>query len=73
MMEELNIKRRTYGEHLTPIQIFEEFILPEIKDYIHQYIWVDLFAGEGNLILPILNLIPEHERVEVDCNSSATL
>ncbi|MEM4326217.1 MAG: hypothetical protein QXU40_02860 [Candidatus Pacearchaeota archaeon] len=46
MMEELNIKRRTYGEHLTPIQIFEEFILPEIKDYIHQYIWVDLFAGE---------------------------
>lgn len=63
-MEELNIKRRTYGEHLTPIQIFEEFILPEIKDYIHQYIWVDLFAGEGNLILPILNLIPEHERVE---------
>jgi hypothetical protein len=64
MMEELNIKRRTYGEHLTPIQIFEEFILPEIKDYIHQYIWVDLFAGEGNLILPILNLIPEHQRIE---------
>jgi hypothetical protein len=57
-------KRRTYGEYLTPIQIFEEFILPEIKDYIYQYIWVDLFAGEGNLILPILNLIPEHQRIE---------
>lgn len=64
MMEELNTKRRIYGEHITPIQIFEEFILPEIKDYIHKYIWVDLFAGEGNLILPILNLIPKHQRVE---------
>jgi len=63
-MKELNTKRRTYGQHLTPTQIFEEFILPEIKDYLHQYIWVDLFAGEGNLILPILNLIPEHQRIE---------
>jgi len=63
-MEESKIKRRSYGEHLTPIQIFEEFILPEIKDQLYQYIWVDLFAGEGNLILPILNLIPEHERTE---------
>lgn len=62
-METLSKKRRIYGEHLTPIQIFEEFILPEIKDKLHLYIWVDLFAGEGNLILPILELIPENEKI----------
>lgn len=63
-METLNEKRRTYGEHLTPIQIFKEFILPEIKDKLCNYIWVDLFAGKGNLILPILELIPNNERIE---------
>jgi len=64
MIEEQNTKRRTYGEHFTPIQVFKEFILPEIKNHIYQYIWVDLFAGEGNLILPILELIPKSKRVE---------
>lgn len=64
MLEELSTKRRTYGEHHTPTQIFKEFILPEIKNYIYQYVWVDLFAGEGNLILPILELIPEDQRAE---------
>jgi len=63
-MGKLNKKRRIYGEHLTPIQIFEEFILLEIKDCLYKYIWVDLFAGEGNLILPILNLIPKDQRIE---------
>ncbi len=63
-MKILNKKRRTYGEHLTPIQIFKEFILPEIKDKLYNYIFVDLFAGKGNLVLPILELIPENERVE---------
>jgi len=57
-----NKKRRTYGEHLTPVQVFKEFILPEIKDKLYNYIWVDLFAGKGNLILPILELIPKKER-----------
>ncbi len=63
-METLNKKRRTYGEHLTPIRIFKEFILPEIKDKLYDYIWVDLFAGKGNLILPMLELIPENKRIE---------
>jgi len=63
-METLNKKRRVYGEHLTPIQVFKEFILPEIKDKLYDYIWIDLFAGKGNLILPILELIPKNERVE---------
>lgn len=63
-METMNKKRRTYGEHLTPIQIFKEFILPEIEDKLYDYIWVDLFAGKGNLILPMLELIPKNERIE---------
>lgn len=63
-MKTINKKRRTYGEHLTPIQIFKEFILPEIKDKLYDYIWVDLFAGKGNLILPMLELIPKSERIE---------
>ena len=63
-METLNKKRRVYGEHLTPIQVFKEFILPEIKDKLYDYIWIDLFAGKGNLILPILELIRKNERIE---------
>ncbi|MGB9760274.1 MAG: N-6 DNA methylase [Thermoproteota archaeon] len=56
--------RRIYGEHLTPIEVFKEFILPEIKDKIYNYIWVDLFAGSGNLILPILELTTEKDRID---------
>ena len=63
-VETLRKRRRTYGEHLTPIRVFKEFILPEIKDKLYDYIWVDLFAGKGNLILPILELIPKNERIE---------
>ncbi len=57
-------KRRVYGEHLTPVGIFREFILPEIKDKLYNYVWVDLFAGKGNLILPILKLVPENKRIQ---------
>ena len=56
-------KRRLYGEHLTSNKIFEHFIFPFIKEHIYSYIWVDLFCGEGNLILPILNEVPYGERV----------
>lgn len=62
-MNILSTKRRNYGEHLTPIRVFREFILPEIKDELYNYVWVDLFAGEGNLILPILEMIPEDKRI----------
>ena len=57
-------KKRVYGEHLTSIEIFKEFILPEIKDKLYSYIWVDLFAGKGNLILPLLELVPKQERID---------
>lgn len=63
-MESVKNKRRTYGEHLTSIRIFNKFILPEIKEEIYKYRWVDLFAGEGNLVLPILEFIPKDKRIE---------
>ena len=57
-----NLDRRIYGIHFTPIEIFNEYILPQIQNNIYNYRWVDLFCGEGNLILPILNLVPEEDR-----------
>lgn len=57
-------KRREFGAHLTSIDIFKKFILPEIKDLVYKYVWVDLFAGEGNLILPILEAIPRERRIK---------
>ncbi|MCD6104409.1 MAG: SAM-dependent DNA methyltransferase [Thermosipho sp. (in: Bacteria)] len=63
-MSKTNKVRRLYGEHLTPIEVFKEFILPEIKNKVYDYIWVDLFAGKGNLILPILELIHEKNRID---------
>jgi hypothetical protein len=57
-------KRREYGAHLTSIDIFREFILPEIKECLYHFSWVDLFACEGNLILPILDLIPQEKRAD---------
>lgn len=68
MLEELdkvNVKnhRRSLGVHLTSKGIFKEYILPEIKEKLFNYLWVDLYAGEGNLILPILDEIPIKERL----------
>ena len=64
VMSVIKNKRRTFGEHLTSKKIFYEYILPYIRDILYDYIWVDLYAGEGNLILPILKLIPEPERID---------
>ena len=54
--------RRKYGIHLTSKDIFNKYIYPEIKNLLKNYIWVDLYAGEGNLILPILKYISKEER-----------
>jgi len=56
-------KRRHLGEHLTSAEIFEKLIFPAIKNNLYDFLWIDLYAGEGNLIFPILNHIPENERV----------
>ncbi|MHA1519249.1 MAG: N-6 DNA methylase [Promethearchaeota archaeon] len=56
--------RRKFGQHFTSMEIFHEYIWPLIKSKLHEYLWVDLYAGEGNLLLPILEYIPEKERIE---------
>jgi len=56
--------RRTYGLHLTSIDIFNKYIFPEIKHKLLNYLWIDLYAGEGNLILPILEKIKKEERIK---------
>jgi hypothetical protein len=60
----VKIRRRVYGEHITSTDVFKKYILPEIREMIYRYKWVDLFCGEGNLILPILELVPEDKRIE---------
>ncbi|HPG30186.1 MAG TPA: N-6 DNA methylase, partial [bacterium] len=66
MNEILNNKetKRFYGEHFTPIELFKEYIFPWIKDNINEYVWIDLYAGEGNLILPILDYIEPEKKIE---------
>ncbi len=61
--KENNIRRK-YGIHLTSKELFKIYIFPEIKDKLNKFIWVDLFAGEGNLILPILRSIKEDQKIE---------
>ncbi|MFX0026726.1 MAG: N-6 DNA methylase [Candidatus Hermodarchaeota archaeon] len=54
--------RRKFGMHLTSKDIFYKYIYPEIKQVLNNYIWVDLYAGEGNLVLPILDFITPNAR-----------
>jgi len=58
-----NVHRRSLGFHLTSRRIFLEYIFPVILDELWDFTWIDLFAGEGNLILPILNSINQNKRV----------
>ena len=60
--------RRKFGMHLTSKDIFYKYIYPEIKQVINNYIWVDLYAGEGNLVLPILDFISPNARDEFFLN-----
>ncbi|MFX1311852.1 MAG: SAM-dependent DNA methyltransferase [Promethearchaeota archaeon] len=59
-----NSYRRSYGIHLTSKDIFLKYIFPEIQDKLWSFKWIDLYAGEGNLILPILNAILPEKRVQ---------
>ncbi|NVM36441.1 MAG: N-6 DNA methylase [Candidatus Lokiarchaeota archaeon] len=66
MMQKMedNKHRRSLGVHLTSRDIFLKYIFPEIKDKLLEHTWIDLYAGEGNLILPILNSIPIEKRIQ---------
>jgi len=57
------LKRKKFGAFETPVEIFEKYIFPKIKNELNNYIWVDLYCGKGNLILPILKFIPEKDRI----------
>ncbi len=59
-----NKYRRSLGFHLTSREIFIKYIFPKIKDKLWDYLWIDLYAGEGNLILPILNSISPDDRIQ---------
>ena len=58
------VHRRSLGVHLTSSNIFLEYILPTILDELWAYIWIDLYAGEGNLILPILDSIAPNKKID---------
>jgi len=57
-------RRRALGEHLTPVRLFQDYILPEVEPLLAQYRWVDLFAGRGDLIFPLLELVPLADRAD---------
>ena len=59
-----NRHRRSLGVHLTSKDIFIKYIFPEIQDKLWDYTWIDLYAGQGNLILPILDSISLEKRIQ---------
>ena len=61
---ESNKHRRSLGVHLTSREFFLTYIFPEIKEKIWEYAWIDLYAGEGNLVLPILDSITHKKRTQ---------
>ncbi|MEZ0290166.1 MAG: N-6 DNA methylase, partial [Sulfolobales archaeon] len=56
------LDRRRYGVFETPVWVFREYIAPRIRDYLYDFVWVDMFCGSGNLILPMLEMVPAGER-----------
>jgi len=56
--------KRLFWQHLTNKKIFIKYILPEIKQDLFNYVFVDYYAWEWNLILPILKFIKKKKRVE---------
>lgn len=44
-------------EFLSPTKLFKKYIEPEARDMVYEYVWVDLFTDEGDLILRCLTPI----------------
>ncbi len=61
-MDTASRRRRANGVHYTPSSIFVEHILPPIRGDLWRYCWADLYCGDGSLIFPIVECIPEPER-----------
>jgi len=62
-LEQDHKNRRHFGQHFTSIDIFQQYIFPEIEERLWDFLWVDLFAGSGNLVLSILEYIPLEQRI----------
>ncbi|MGC9090078.1 MAG: N-6 DNA methylase, partial [Caldisericia bacterium] len=60
----MDLQIKQHGVFPTPIKIFNDYIYENIKDKINDYVFVDMFCGSGNLILPILEHIEKDKRVE---------
>ena len=56
--------KKKYGLFLTPVEVFNNYIYKNIKDKINDYVFVDFFCGNGNLVLQILNHIQLEKRNE---------
>jgi len=59
---ESKLLKRKRGAFYTPRQLFLKYILPEIKNSLWNYTWIDLYCGEGDLIIPIVECIPQNKR-----------
>ena len=55
---------RNYGEHLTPGRIVREYIVPWVMPDLFRYAIVDMFCGEGDMVIPLLELVPAEKRAE---------
>ena len=53
---------RVFWEFLTNTKIFDKYIFQYIKDNLYDYVFVDFYAWEWNLILPILKNISKEKR-----------
>lgn len=58
--EKLTKKKR--GQFYTPSELIKTFLLPEIRSMLWQRTWVDLYCGEGNLLLPLIEDIEVGKR-----------
>lgn len=38
--------------------------MPEFQELLYKYTWVDFFFGEGNLILPMLEVVPKNKKID---------
>ncbi|MCL4329727.1 MAG: N-6 DNA methylase [Candidatus Thermoplasmatota archaeon] len=56
------VGNRNYGEHLTPGRIVREYIVPWALPELFSYAIVDMFCGEGDMIIPLLEQVPAEKR-----------
>lgn len=56
------LQKRKRGAFYTPEEILDKYILPKIKPLLWNYVWIDLYCGRGDLIIPIIKCIEKNKR-----------